>query len=337
MQDLKALYDAVVKGDEITAAQVTQEALAAGIDPLKLVDEYMAPAMDEVGRLHEAEQYFLPEMFLSVRAMEESMKLIRPVLVAKGAEPAGRVVIGTVKGDQHDIGKNLVAALLEGAGFSVTDLGVDVPAEQFVATTKENNANIVAMSALLTTTMPHMKDTIEALKSAGLRDQVKVMIGGAPVTQRYADEVGADGYGDSAPAAVAVARSLAPARAKAPEAVAPAPPAPAEPVAAPPPPAKPVAEKKPAPKPAPAKAKAPKAVAAPPPPPKPVVKKKAAPKPTPAPRKAAAKKAPAKKKALARPAARKAKAKAPPKPKRAARKPAKAKARPKRTAARKRR
>jgi len=206
MEDIKALYDAILTGQEKVAREVTEKALAAGVEPLKLVNEYMVPAMDEVGRRFECNEYFVPELLISARAMKSALELIRPLLAAKGAQPVGRVVIGTVKGDLHDIGKNLVAAMLEGGGFEVIDLGVNVTPEKFVETVKQKNANVVAMSALLTTTMPAMRATIEALKNAGIRRQVKVIIGGAPITQKYADEIGADGYGESAPSAVTLAK-----------------------------------------------------------------------------------------------------------------------------------
>lgn len=206
MQDFQALHDAILTGDANTAREVTEKALAAGADPLTLVNQYMIPAMAEVGRRYECNEYFVPELLISARAMKASLELIRPLLVASGREPAGRVAIGTVKGDLHDIGKNLVAAMLEGGGFEVIDLGVNVAPEQFVAAVKEKKAQIVAMSALLTTTMPSMKSTIEALEAAGVRDQVKVLVGGAPITQRFADEIGADGYSENAPGAVTLAR-----------------------------------------------------------------------------------------------------------------------------------
>jgi 5-methyltetrahydrofolate--homocysteine methyltransferase len=206
MEDIKALYDAILTGQEKVAREVTEKALAAGVEPLKLVNEYMVPAMDEVGRRFECNEYFVPELLISARAMKSALELIRPLLAAKGAQPVGRVVIGTVKGDLHDIGKNLVAAMLEGGGFEVIDLGVNVTPEKFVETVKQKNANVVAMSALLTTTMPAMRATIEALENAGIRRQVKVIIGGAPITQKYADEIGADGYGESAPSAVTLAK-----------------------------------------------------------------------------------------------------------------------------------
>ncbi|MGB9604782.1 MAG: corrinoid protein [Bryobacteraceae bacterium] len=208
MVDLSRLYDAVVNGDARTAVAVTKEALAENADPMELVTKYMIPAMNEVGRRFECEEYFVPELLLSARAMKSAMELIRPLLAARGAQPVGRVVIGTVKGDLHDIGKNLVASMLEGGGFEVIDLGADVPPEKFVQAVQERNAQLVAMSALLTVTMPAMKTTIEALKAAGLRDRVKIMVGGAPLTQNYADEIGADGYGENASVAVSLARRL---------------------------------------------------------------------------------------------------------------------------------
>lgn len=208
MEEIKKMYDAILTGNFKAAKEITQQALAAGVDPQELVQQQMIPAMDEVGRRYEANEYFVPELLISARAMKAALELIRPLLAARGAEPAGRVVIGTVKGDLHDIGKNLVAAMLEGAGFEVTDLGVDVTPEKFIAALHERKAGIVAMSALLTTTMNSMKTTIEAFKAAGVRDKVKIMIGGAPVTQKYSDEIGADGYSNNANAAVALARKL---------------------------------------------------------------------------------------------------------------------------------
>jgi len=206
MPDLKQLYEAVVSGDANASRTITQQALAERTDPLTLVNQFMVPAMDEVGRRFEANEYFVPELLISARAMKAALDLIRPLLTARGDEPAGRVAIGTVKGDLHDIGKNLVASLLEGGGFEVIDLGVNVSPEKFIETVKEKNANIVAMSALLTTTMPAMKTTIEALKEAGVREKVKVLIGGAPITQKYAEEIGADGYSENAVGAVALAK-----------------------------------------------------------------------------------------------------------------------------------
>ena len=208
MTDLKKLYDAIVAGNAKVAADVTKEALAEGADPADLVGQYMIPAMDEVGKLFECEEYFVPELLLAGRAMKAALEYLRPLLAASGAKPSGKVIIGTVKGDLHDIGKNLVAAMLEGAGFEVTDLGTDVSPEKFVEAVGTKDANIVCLSALLTVTMPAMKTTVEALRTAGVRDKVKVMIGGAPVTDQYAREIGADSYSENASAAVASARKL---------------------------------------------------------------------------------------------------------------------------------
>src|ERR1043166_8110481 len=200
--DLKQLHDAVLNGNAKLAKSITEQALAEGVDPQKMVTEYMIPAMDEIWRRFEANEYFVPELLIAARAMKTALQLIAPLLKAQGAQPVARVAIGTVKGDLHDIGKNLVAAMLEGGGFEIIDLGVDVTPEKFIAAVKEKNANVIALSALLTTTMPMMKTTIEQIKNAGVRGQVKVMIGGAPVTQKYAEEIGADGYADNASSAV---------------------------------------------------------------------------------------------------------------------------------------
>jgi 5-methyltetrahydrofolate--homocysteine methyltransferase len=208
MEDLKQLYDAILVGNAKLARETTEKALAANVDPQELVQKYMIPAMDEVGRRYEANEYFVPELLIAARAMKASLELIRPLLLAKGASFSGRVAIGTVKGDLHDIGKNLVAAMLEGAGFEVIDLGVDVSPEKFTNAIKEKGANLVAMSALLTTTMSSMKTIIDAINAAGLRSKVKVMIGGAPVTDKYASDIGADGYSSNANGAVALARKL---------------------------------------------------------------------------------------------------------------------------------
>jgi 5-methyltetrahydrofolate--homocysteine methyltransferase len=161
-----------------------------------------------VGRLYEAGEYFVPELLLSARATKEVFKLIRPLLAQKGAQPTARVVLGTVQGDLHDIGKNLVAAMLEGSGFEVIDLGVNVAPAKFVSAVIEKQAQVVGLSALLTTTMPAMKTTLEVLRSAGVRDRVKVMVGGAPITAAFAEAIGADGYGENAAVAVDLARRL---------------------------------------------------------------------------------------------------------------------------------
>jgi len=206
MTDLNLLKEAVLSGDATQARSLTDQAIKEGVDPVKLVNDFMVPAMDEVGRRFECNEYFVPELLLSARAMKSALELLRPLLVASGAKPLARVVIGTVKGDLHDIGKNLVAAMLEGGGFEVIDLGVNVSPEKFVATVREKDAHIIALSALLTTTMPAMKTTIDEVKKAGLQGKVKVLVGGAPITQKYADEIGADGYSDNAPGAVSAAK-----------------------------------------------------------------------------------------------------------------------------------
>jgi 5-methyltetrahydrofolate--homocysteine methyltransferase len=202
------LHDAIVAGHAKAAVEATKQALAAGTDALELVNREMVPAMDEVGRLFECEEYFVPELLLAARAMKGSLEILRPLLAASGAQPAGRVAIGTVKGDLHDIGKNLVGAMLEGAGFEVIDLGADVSAERFVEAVRVQHVGVICLSALLTVTMPSMKATIEALREAGVRDRVKVLVGGAPVTQRFAEQIGADGFGENATAAVALARRM---------------------------------------------------------------------------------------------------------------------------------
>jgi len=198
MRDLHALYDAVLNGDSKNAKAITGEAIEEGIDPMILVTQHMVPAMAEVGRRFECNEFFVPELLIAARAMKASLELIRPLIANSGIQPAGKVAIGTVQGDLHDIGKNLVAAMLEGGGYEIVDLGVNVPPEKFISAVRDNKANLVAMSALLTTTMPSMKKTIDAIKEAGVRDRVKILIGGAPISQRYADEIGADGYCDSA-------------------------------------------------------------------------------------------------------------------------------------------
>jgi 5-methyltetrahydrofolate--homocysteine methyltransferase len=206
--DHSLLYDAVLTGNSKAAAAATREALAQGANPMELVTGHMVPAMDEVGRLFEAEEYFVPELLIAARAMKASLDLIRPLLAESGAQPVGRVVIGTVAGDLHDIGKNLVSSMLEGAGFEVTDLGTDVPPARFVDEARARNADIVAISALLTVTLPAMRATVEAIQASGLRPKVKIMVGGAPVTRNYAEEIGADAYSETASGAVVVARKV---------------------------------------------------------------------------------------------------------------------------------
>ncbi|MBE7487337.1 corrinoid protein [bacterium] len=209
MSALQELYTAVLEGNANSAKTVTQQLLDAGTDPQELLNKAMIPAMDEVGRRFETNEYFVPELLISARAMKGALELVKPLLVAGGMQPVARVAIGTVKGDLHDIGKNLVAAMLEGGGFEVVDLGVDVSPEKFIEAVKAKNASVVALSALLTTTMPAMGTVIKALEEAGVRKQVKVIIGGAPITRQYAEQIGADGYSDNANGAVAIARTLA--------------------------------------------------------------------------------------------------------------------------------
>jgi len=208
MADLARLQEAILKGDAKSAVAITKEALAENMDPVELVTKNMIPAMEEVGKRFECQEYFVPELLLSARAMKGALELVRPLLAEKGVASAGCVLIGTVKGDLHDIGKNLVSSMLEGAGFEVIDLGSDVAPQKFVSAIQEKRPNIVALSALLTTTMPSMKTTIDELNRAGMRSAVKVMIGGAPVTQQYADQIGADGYSDNANGAVTLAKRL---------------------------------------------------------------------------------------------------------------------------------
>lgn len=206
--DLDQLYYAIVDGNAKAAAAVTKEAVDANIDPQTLLTDYMIPAMDEVGARFEANECFVPELLISARAMKAAMEIIRPLLLGKAVEPAGRVVIATVQGDLHDIGKNLVAMMLEGAGFEVIDLGPDVPADKFITAITEHQPSLVGLSALLTTTAPMMRTIVNAVQSAGVRDHVKVLVGGAAVSQDFADEIGADGYAPDAGAAVRKAKEL---------------------------------------------------------------------------------------------------------------------------------
>ena len=208
MPQSKELYEAILNGDAKKAFVATQVQLESGHDPMQLIAESMVPAMDAVGRLFDAGEYFVPELLLAGRAMKSAMELLRPLMVASGQKLSTRIVIGTVKGDLHDIGKNLVASMLEGSGFEVVDLGSDVSPEKFVAAVEERKPQVVCLSALLTVTMPAMKATIDALTTSGLRARVKVLIGGAPVTSQYAKEIGADGYSESANGAVSLVKSL---------------------------------------------------------------------------------------------------------------------------------
>jgi len=206
--DFARLYEAILTGDAAAAVEITEAAIASGTNPQQLLSEHMITAMDEVGRRFENQEYFVPELLISARAMKGALALLRPLLAEHGVEPLGRVVIGTVKGDLHDIGKGLVASMLEGGGFEVIDLGVDISPEMFATEAKESRADIVAVSALLTTTMVGMKAVVEAVGDAGLAGRCKVIVGGAPVTQQYADSIGAHGYSNNANGAVGLAREL---------------------------------------------------------------------------------------------------------------------------------
>jgi 5-methyltetrahydrofolate--homocysteine methyltransferase len=205
---VKEIYTNVMEGQVNAVKENVQSAINAGIPVSVILNEGMIAAMAEVGHLFEEGECFVPEMLVAARAMQTGMALLKPHLKNAEVVSAGKVAIGTVKGDLHDIGKNLVAMMLEGAGFEIIDLGTDVPPEKFVEAVRDQGAQILALSALLTTTMPSMKNTIDALNVAGLRGQVKVMIGGAPVTQNYADQIGADGFSSDASRAVATAKGL---------------------------------------------------------------------------------------------------------------------------------
>jgi 5-methyltetrahydrofolate--homocysteine methyltransferase len=206
--EYKAIYESILEGHQNDTISGVQAAIDAGLPPGDILNKGMVAAMAEVGRLFEEGEYFVPEMLIAARAMQSGLALLKPHLIEADIESAGKVAIGTVKGDLHDIGKNLVGMMLEGAGFEVLDLGTDVAPEKFVETAKSGGVDIIALSALLTTTMPSMKATIDALKVEGIRDSVKVMIGGAPVTDAYAKQIGADGYSPDASRAVNLAKSL---------------------------------------------------------------------------------------------------------------------------------
>jgi len=198
----------VIEGEVSAAVAAAREALDNGVQPLDLIAQGIGPAMAEVGRLFEEGEYFVPELLMAARATKEIFVILRPLLAQTGAKPMAHILLGTVQGDLHDIGKNLVAAMLEGGGFEVTDLGVDVPPEAFISAIKKRPVQIVGLSALLTTTMPAMKSTIQAFREAGVRDQIKIMVGGAPISKIYADSIGADGYSETAAASVDLARRL---------------------------------------------------------------------------------------------------------------------------------
>ena len=206
MADLKALADAIIKGDQDTAIEITKAALGEGMTAKTVLDDGLVAGMDVVGVRFKKNEIYIPEVLIAARAMKSAMGILEPELAKAGVEPIGKFMIGTVQGDLHDIGKNLVGMMLKGAGFDVIDLGVDVSAEKFVEQAKATGTDLIGLSALLTTTMPGMEKTIKALKDAGI--SAKVMIGGAPVTQGYADKIGADGYSADAASAVDMAKKL---------------------------------------------------------------------------------------------------------------------------------
>jgi len=206
-QPLDSVYEGIMDGDIAQTPVIVQTALDAGIAPDRILNEGMISAMTEVGRLFESGDYYVPEMLISARAMKAGLEVLQPYLVESGVKPIGKVVIGTVQGDLHDIGKNLVSMMLEGAGFEVMDLGTDVDPTKFAEAVR-NGANVVGMSALLTTTMGSMADVIEAVEDINMRDKVKIIIGGAPVTPEYAEQIGADGFAADASSAVKKVREL---------------------------------------------------------------------------------------------------------------------------------
>jgi 5-methyltetrahydrofolate--homocysteine methyltransferase len=206
--DLDALKEAVILGDVKGSILLTEVAIQAGHSPQKILEEALAPAMEIVGDKFRCNEVYVPEVLVAARAMKKSLALLKPLLTQTGVKPVATAVIGTVKGDLHDIGKNLVCMMLEGAGFEVVDAGADVAPEKFVQAVKDTKAQILGISTLLTTTMLGMKDVLRALEQADLRKQVKVMVGGAPVTQSFADEIGADAYGESAAVAADKAKEL---------------------------------------------------------------------------------------------------------------------------------
>lgn len=207
-EQIAAVRDAVIAGNAAETEAAVHAGLAAGLSAKELLDEGLVDAMSQVGTLFEEGEYFVPEMLVSARAMKSGLIILRPHLAEAAIEPKGKVVIGTVRGDMHDIGKNLVGMMLEGAGFEIVDLGVNVAPEKFVEIVQNDHPNIIALSALLTTTMPNMAAVIDQLKAAGLRDQVKVLVGGAPVTETFAQRIGADGFAPDASQCATLASSL---------------------------------------------------------------------------------------------------------------------------------
>ena len=208
MADLESLYEAILKGKLDVAKAVTTEAIAENVDPQLIINEYMSRAMEDIGKRFEEGKAFVPELLMAARAMKGALDLLKPLMKGAASHRLGKVVIGTVKGDLHDIGKNLVASMLEGCGFEVINLGTDISSEKFITAIKENQAQILCLSALLTTTMNYMQEVIDALEKTGIRQEVKVMIGGAPESESFARQIGADGYSDNANAAVTLAKSL---------------------------------------------------------------------------------------------------------------------------------
>ncbi|MDP6595278.1 MAG: corrinoid protein [Candidatus Poribacteria bacterium] len=208
MVDLTQIAENVIRGQAPTVKQLVEDSLAENIPVGEILNEGLIAGMNVVGEKFKNNEFYIPEVLIAARAMKAGMELVRPLLTESGIDPVGTVAIGTVKGDLHDIGKNLVQMMLEGAGFEIVDLGIDVSADQFISAVRTDGAQIIAMSALLTTTMPTMKTVIDEVEESGLRDQVKVMIGGAPVTQEYADEIGADGYARDAASGVDIAKQL---------------------------------------------------------------------------------------------------------------------------------
>ncbi len=207
MADLSALAENLINGKAPEVKELTQKALDEGVAPGEILNDGLIKGMSVVGERFKNNEFYVPEVLIAARAMHAGMDILSPALAESGVQPIGKVLLGTVKGDLHDIGKNLVAMMLEGAGFEVVDLGIDVPPEKFVEAAKEGG-DVIAMSALLTTTMTAMKTTMDALEEAGVKDKIKIMIGGAPVTQNYADEIGADGYARDAASAADKAKEL---------------------------------------------------------------------------------------------------------------------------------
>jgi 5-methyltetrahydrofolate--homocysteine methyltransferase len=208
MDPIQVIYQEIVEGNQKAAKAAVQTAIDAGIPADTILTQGMIAAMAEVGRLFEQGEYFVPEMLVSAKSMQEGLNLLRPLLVAQGIEPIGKVVMGTFKGDLHDIGKNLVGMMLEGAGFEVIDLGTDTAPEKFIEAVNNHQAHLLGMSAMLTTTMGNMRHVISALEAAGLRSSVQVMVGGAPLTENFAQQIGADGYAPDASRAVDLAKRL---------------------------------------------------------------------------------------------------------------------------------